>query len=131
MTIVLGFGVTETDFEASEQAAFEQAVTELYQESGEMFFTQETISKAAKWLKKRSDEYRAKDAEYKIATDFPDRYSYFYPHVLGDASHVVAVMTFHHINRRHAMSPDGWALLSTQRCFCVRGSDLDVLKVAA
>ncbi len=132
MSLILGFGSTETAFEAAEENAFNRAVLEMFRESGEAhFFTPEVIEKVGKWLDKRAREYRAKDVEYKTATDFPERYSYYYPHVLGDASHIVAVVSFSHINRRHPMSPDGWALLSTKRCFCVGWTDLDVLEEAA
>lgn len=131
MSIIIGFGSTETSFEAAEEAAFAQAVEELYRESGDAYFSQETIAKAGKWLDKRAAEYRSKDAAYRVASDFPERYSSYYPHVLGDASHVVAVITFHHTNRRHPMSPDGWALMATKKCFCVRASDLPAMEEAA
>ncbi len=46
----------------------------------------------------------------------PERYSYFWfdlynktPHYFG----YTVKFTFHHINRQHALSDDGWALLRT------------------
>lgn len=130
MSFVLGFGSTETACEEAEQAAFAEAVATLYRESGESYFTKEIIEKAGKWLDSRATGYRRKDEEYRTAPSFPDRYSSYYAHVLGDASHIVAVFTFHHTNRRHAMSPDGWALLVTKPCFCIREGDIDVLRAA-
>jgi hypothetical protein len=36
----------------------------------------------------------------------------------------LAVVKFMHVNRRHALSPDGWALMQSERIFKVRHMDL-------
>lgn len=44
----------------------------------------------------------------------PERYTYFYANVFEPYSgRTVVEFTMHHINRRHPLSPDGWALLVT------------------
>lgn len=47
--------------------------------------------------------------------DAPERYSHFWSnfHEIYDGK-VIVEFTIHHINRRHALSPDGWALLVTR-----------------
>ena len=54
--------------------------------------------------KKQGEEYGKKPA-----SEVPERYSYFWASASGDFFR----FKFHHINRRHPMSRDGWALFET------------------
>jgi len=60
--------------------------------------------------------YKAVDEKYgkMDKSEVPERYTYFFSHVFNvtDSGYYVS-FTMHHINRRHAMSPDGWALWAT------------------
>lgn len=56
--------------------------------------------------------------------DVPERYSYFWYVVnkIYDGKYIIE-FSFHHINRRHPFSPDGWALLETKWILSI--DDLD------
>lgn len=60
--------------------------------------------------------YKKLEASYKRMSrdEAPERYSYFFarPHRIYEGKAIIE-FTFHHINRRHPFSPDGWALLVT------------------
>mgnify|MGYP006383564061 CR=1 FL=1 len=60
--------------------------------------------------------------------DAPDRYSYFWAihHAIYEGKSIVE-FTMHHINRRHAFSPDGWALLVTRWVLMVDPHDGEVI----
>ena len=82
MNVVLGFGcVEENEREKIKQALRERPTQQVLDE----------------W-NGRADEYDKMPRE-----TAPERYTRFWYY--GDQLH------YHHINRRHAMSPDGWALL--------------------
>ena len=72
----------------------------------------------------RGEEFRAKADEYKSASTYPDRYSYYWVTVVHGASDIVALFNFTHVNRRHALSPDGWAAMMNKRTFDVQSYDL-------
>lgn len=129
--MIIGFGSTEQAFEDGEQKAFEQYVAERYTEMGCQYITDELVAEVSKWLADREAGYRAKADEYKTATEFPSRYSYYWARVISGPSDIIAKISFHHINRRHAFSPDGWALMQTKRLFGVDSIDLDMRKIAA
>ena len=71
------------------------------------------------WMNSLSYGSRSLGDEYKHAEDYPDRYTYYFASAASDASHLVFIITFHHINRRHALSPDGWGMMRTERIFYV------------
>ena len=60
--------------------------------------------------REESDKYAEMDR-----SDVPQRYSYFWPtyHRIYDGKYIIE-FTFHHINRHHALSSDGWGLLITK-----------------
>ncbi|MCK9369524.1 hypothetical protein M0R04_06425 [Candidatus Dojkabacteria bacterium] len=123
MNIVLGFGLTETDFEKQEFGFVEQFVKEKIEnyreEDGIDFcFTDDFAKELSEKLKERKDQYDKLLDEYKTATKFPDRYSTYYFDVLHNSSNLCVVFKFSHINRRHAMSPDGWAALLETKQVC-------------
>ena len=51
---------------------------------------------------------------YKIIPTYPDRYTYFWVYKINDCNYETYIFTMHHINRKHALSPDGWASLLTK-----------------
>ena len=122
MNIILGFGKTETDFEQQEFDFVEKFVQEKANNfEGDKYdfcFSEELIAELNAKLKEREEHYKKLDKEYKTATDYPDRYSYYYFTVLTDTfANLCVVFKFSHINRRHAMSPDGWALFGTKKVY--------------
>ena len=129
--MIIGFGSTEQAFEDEERKAFELYVAERYSSLGCQYITDELVADVSKWLADRAAASQAKGDEYKTAKDFPSRYTYFWARVIAGPSDIIAKISFHHINRRHAFSPDGWALMQTKRLFGVDSIDLDMRKTEA
>jgi hypothetical protein len=125
MNIAVGFGSTEQAFEAAEEATIREHIKARYSELALDYFTDEFVKEVTTWVTARSKALHAKAAEYKSATDHPSRYSTYWPSVVADASHIVVILSVHHINRRHAWSPDGWALLQTKPVFVVENSEME------
>lgn len=71
--------------------------------------------KFEKELKKIKKKYDDLSEEYKNknANDVPERYSYFWYSVYKIYNIYFITFDFHHINRRHPFSPDGWAMIKT------------------
>lgn len=126
--IVLGFGSTETAFEKQEMEAFVDYVHERYADIP--YMTDAFVNEIRSWLDARAKTYRETAGGYKEAEAPPSRYSYFWPHIASSASCIVAIFKFSHINRRHAMSPDGWAMLQSERTARVFGWDVQQRRVA-
>lgn len=121
--LILGFGSTEQAFVRGEEAAIREQIAERFGKAGLSYFTAELKTNVSNWLTARAASLHAKAAGYKGSADFPDRYSYYWPTVLDDANHIVVILKTHHINRRHAMSPDGWALMKEQAVFLFEALD--------
>lgn len=121
---VLGFGSTEKAFEDAEERAIGEYITERFQATDDGYFSDELIADITKWIKARADDLHAQSKVHKKAAEYPSRYSEYWPTVLSDASHIAVVMSVHHINRRHAMSPDGWAVMQTRPVFVFRSLDI-------
>jgi len=117
--MMIGFGSTETHVEEALESAFTEYVKHRYATHPVCCFTDEFIKDAEGWLDDKGEQSRAIAKTYDEHPDHPDRYSYFYPHVTSSASAIVALVTFHHINRRHGLSPDGWALMKTERTIII------------
>lgn len=117
MNIAIGFGITETEFERAEGEAFVNFVTEAYSKQTCGYFSSEFTKKVRDWVDDRASKYRAAAKANDKSANAPDRYSYYFGDVAESASNLVLVATFMHINRRHALSPDGWALLKNVRTF--------------
>ena len=113
--MIIGFGSAESAFENDEERAIVAYVREAYARLGCDYVTPELEKDVRDWVSMRATEYRQKDADYKTALEFPDRYSSYWTRVITGASDVFVVMSFVHTNRRHGMSPDGWACLQTKR----------------
>jgi hypothetical protein len=126
MNFTLGFGSNEEAFEEKERRFVEDYLNEhkTKQDDYDWYvFSEECIEGLKKALKERTDEYKRLDAEYKTATEYPDRYSYYYFTVLHDCNCVAVLFKFMHTNRKHALSPDGWALLKTEPVFAFKAND--------
>lgn len=128
MAFAIGFGSIEQDFERAEEEAISEYAARRYAELNLDYFTDEFVDDVSKWLNDRAKAYQDTSAVYKSSSDFPDRYSYYWSSVVADASHLVAILSVHHINRRHAMSPDGWALMQTEKLVHLKALVLDDLK---
>lgn len=115
MNFVLGFGDTEKRHEANLEEAIRLHVVEQYALRDDQYFTDAFAKEVEAWVKDMAAKGQAAADEYKEAEKFPDRYSRFWVSVLHDTSHIVCILSIHHINRRHAMSPDGWAMMQTER----------------
>ncbi len=124
MSVVLGFGSTEMTFEKQEMEAFVAHVYERYKAMDIPYMTDEFVTEMGLWLGTRASTYREAADGYKEAETPPSRYSYFHPHIASSASCIVAIFKFSHINRLHAMSPDGWALFQNERTAHVFGYDV-------
>ena len=67
----------------------------------------ESLSKKCKDRTDKNDKLDKNDA--------PERYSYYWTNLMyNHKDSFVVLYNFHHINRRHPFSSDGWALLSTK-----------------
>ncbi len=122
MNIVLGFGKTETDFEEQEFAFVEEFIKEkannFVGDNCEFDFSSDLVAELNQKLKERKSFYDKADEDYKMATEHPDRYSTYYFDTLTDTfANLCVVFKFSHINRRHALSPDGWALMKTKKVY--------------
>ena len=122
MNIILGFGKTETDFENQEFDFVEQFI----QKKSDAFvgdkynfkFDEELVKELTKEIEERQEYFVELDKKYKNAKDFPDRYSTYSFDILSDGySNLCVVFKFMHTNRRHPMSPDGWALLQSKKVY--------------
>ena len=93
MTIILGFGAIESKVRADVRRALIEAVT-----------NNKDVNAVLRRWNDRADEYDK--MSYEAA---PERYTrvWFYDKTL----------VFHHINRRHPFSPDGWVMLQIEESF--------------
>jgi hypothetical protein len=130
MNFVIGFGDTEKRFEERLEEKFRDHVAEQYSERDDCYFTDDFTKEIGKWANGLAMESQEAGEQYKTSETYPDRYSYFWCNTVADASHIVFIMSIHHINRRHGFSPDGWALLKTERVFCVKEWDASESKRA-
>ncbi len=96
MSVVLGFGQNET-------VAAEQIVAEIIEAVKSEGL--DSVKRIEAEYKEQAEKYDAMSRE-----DAPERYSYFYAYT----DRRIVRLTLFHINRRHALSPDGWALLQTK-----------------
>lgn len=119
MSFIIGFGSTEKSLEDKIEQQITDWVFEQYSNSDAVYFSGDFANKVAKYIDKMACESRKLAEQYKSDSDYPSRYSSFYHTVLHDASYMAIIIRFSHINRRHAMSPDGWALMQTQRVFVI------------
>lgn len=129
MGFALGFGKTEEDFVKSEENIILDYATQLWEPGS--YVSEELARDVQKFVNERGEAYRDAAEEYKTAEDHPDRYSSYYATVLNDASHLAVILRCLHINRRHPLSPDGWACLSNSHIFYITSWELSGRKEKA
>jgi len=120
MSFILGFGSTEKDFEKKLESKITEHVLAEFEKTDKLYFRDSFVDKINGWIEALSEESRKEAESCKKAIDYPDRYSSFYSNIIANASYIVFIIGFHHINRRHAMSPDGWALMTNEITFNVK-----------
>lgn len=121
--MIIGFGKCEEDKELEIESLIRHRISELYAADFDQLESYEpaaidSLKKSLRsYIDELSAEHKEADAKYKTAESYPERYSTFWGSVLVDVSYVAVILRFGHTNRRHALSPDGWAYLSTSRTF--------------
>jgi hypothetical protein len=120
--LTLGFGKTETDFEQQECDFVEQFIkNKSVAFTGSKYdfnFSGELVTELKSKLKERQEHYDKLSEQYETATDYPERYTTYDFNILTDKFRDLCVIfRFSHINRKHPISPDGWALLETKRVY--------------
>jgi hypothetical protein len=128
--MIIGFGSTEQKVEENLEREFLEYATQSYRACGDAYFTDEFRSEVAVWAEAQSRKSRETADSYKDAEKFPDRYSYYWLRVVGDASSIVFIVKFSHINRRHALSPDGWAMMQSEKLIHLNGLDIRMKEAA-
>lgn len=121
--MMIGFGSTEIKYEQEIEGALFNYAEELYSVCEQSYFDDELIENFKKHVDSLAVNSRNKADAYKMDAEHPDRYSSFYAYVLGDCNYLMVNLSFSHINRRHAMSPDGWAMMSNKRCVAIDSWD--------
>ena len=119
--MILGFGANEKEFEINLQNELTEFAYS--QHNGDETFSDETIESLKKYAKELSDQSLADSEKYKSSKEYPDRYSYFWPYIVGDCNMIAVRIDFHHINRRHGLSPDGWAMFKNEVTFSIKPDD--------
>lgn len=100
-------------------------VTTEYLKQREGCFSSDFVEKIENLVEGLAKETRDQSDIYKKSSDHPDRYSYFYATIINDANYIVFIIKFSHINRKHSLSPDGWALLQNEKSFYIRVHDIE------
>jgi len=119
MNFIIGFGSTEKNLEDAIEREITEWIFDLYSSSDDKYFTDDLAKSVHNHIDKIAIESREESEKHKDATDYPSRYSSFYHTVLHDCNYMAIILRFSHINRRHAMSPDGWAMMQNQRVFII------------
>jgi hypothetical protein len=121
MSLILGFGKTEEDFEQQEIDFVEKFIKEKANSfSGRKIdfnFNDELVAELTSKLEEREEYYKKIDEEFDKAENPPERYSMFYFKILSDRFDLCIIFRFFHTHRKHSLSPDGWALLKTKRFY--------------
>jgi len=128
--MIIGFGDNE-DKRIKEEAKviLDIVKCEFDAYKGDCFvFYNDVIERIKENVHKRRDSVYELSKEYKKMSrhEAPERYSYYWVSVLSSASTIVFILKFHHINRDHALSPDGWALFSRESVITI-GTDMECI----
>ena len=128
MSFILGFGKAEEDFERQEFDFVRDFVTKKVENfkglEYEFTFNAELVSELKASLSEREREYRRLDKEYKVSETYPDRYSRYWFNIVYDACDLCVVFHFFHTNRKHWLSPDGWAALTADKVCHINGQSI-------
>lgn len=112
---MIGFGSTEAAFEAAEEAAIIEYAHAAYKRLECSYVTDDLAKDIERWIGVRAEASRTKDADYKEAKEYPARYSCYWTSVASNGHELFVKLRFIHTNRRHGLSPDGWAATRTKR----------------
>ena len=117
--MILGFGAVE-----------ERAARNIINECHDAIKNLSDCEKIIDRIKKKYDAIEKKYAKLDKAK-VPERYSYFWHvvHRIYEDKYIIE-FHFHHINRRHALSPDGWALLCTEWILVINNDEKLIYKQA-
>jgi hypothetical protein len=124
VNIAIGFGSTEEAFVRGEEQAIRAHIESRFAALKLSYFTDAFVEEIRSWIDDRAKELRDRSAAFKTAAEYPSRYSHYYATVLDDASHLVVILKLMHTNRRHGLSPDGWACMSEQQVFVFEALDI-------
>lgn len=127
MNFVLGFGDTEKRYEEKLEESIRSLVIEQYSATDLVYFTDQFVDDVTALVQAMSSDSQKTAESYRGASEHPDRYSYFWVSVVASASHLVFILKIHHVNRRHALSPDGWGMMKTERLFYVDPQEAESL----
>jgi len=122
--LIIGFGATKQQFVRDEERAIGDFIERRCVELGLGYFTEELAEEVRSFVKARGKEFQDKAAEHKTAETYLERYSSYWASVLDDANYIVVILHLHHINHRHALSPDGWAGLIEDATLTFSNSDM-------
>lgn len=126
--MIIGFGQIENEYRTEFFKQIENFIIEqLAQGNNGGYFSSEIIGAVKLFVSELDIEARQQSKDYKTATSYPDRYSDQYSKVLGDGGDIAVIVDFSHINRRHALSPDGWAMLQVKETQSFDSYDLSKL----
>ena len=108
--MILGFGVTET---TTARNIINECLIAIKENKDEHpLEIIETIRE------KYNDAYEANGEMNR--SESPQRYSCFWVYESGEC----LLFNFHHINRRHPFSPDGWAMMKAQWVLNIKTGDI-------
>lgn len=107
MSIIIGFGKTETDNQIDETKQLAESIKGIKRKVS--YFEEEYINRVQEILDIRCNELEKLYKEYKTSREYPQRYYSLSARV--NAYSVVEIyigLKFTHINRQHPFSLDGW-----------------------
>ena len=97
--MILGFGTSEID---TARNILKECYAAIEKDRSKP--AKDIVAEVQTAHKKQCDEYDGKER-----SESPERYSYFWASESGEYFR----FDFHHINRRHPMSNDGWAMMKS------------------
>ena len=127
--MIIGFGKVEDVYEEQVAEHFRRAAIKAMRE-GPGYIDDATENRLRKWLDTEGAESRKLADAHDIAASPPDRYTSWYGSLASYPSGVVAILRFHHIMRKHALSPDGWAGMTNKRLVHVDVSEGEAAEAA-
>jgi hypothetical protein len=122
---MIGFGQIEIEGEENLKSEIETLVAEQYKNAGIDYFTDEFLNSIKAILSQWAEDSRRQGDVYKDSPEFPDRYFYYWAYIVGDCNHLFFKINIHHINRRHALSGDGWGMMQNSFILCISSTELE------
>lgn len=113
---MIGFGSTEKEYASLIKGQILDFISANVPSDG---FDDQFIESVECYAKEMAEDSRKQADSYKTDINHPERYSSFYSTVLGNNGTLFVRLEFSHINRKHPMSPDGWAMMQDHETFSV------------